>query len=211
MTESPLDNASANNAQDEQKRKKAKLTLIAILVVSILPILAAYTAFFTGIGVPDHTVNNGQLLSAPKSLQSLVSDEFWSKLQENKKWRLMLPITDTCNETCQKNMYTTRQVHIRLGEKSVRVERFAVNAANEIGQRVFDDLKKEHPLLTLASVDPSVWKLWSKDIPELHQAGQHVYLLVDQEGVAMMAYTDQHGNDLLKDIKRALKYSIDYQ
>jgi len=37
-------------------------------------------------------------------------------------------------------------------------------------------------------------------------------LLIDQEGFAMMSYTTaQHGNELLKDIKRALKYSIDYQ
>ncbi len=211
MTDSTLEDSSANNAQDEQKRKKAKLTLIAILVVSITPILAAYTAFFTGIGVPDHTVNNGQLLSEPKSLQSLVSAEFWSELQENKKWRLMLPITDSCNESCQNNMYTTRQVHIRLGEKSVRVERFAINAANEVGQGVYDALKEEHPLLKLESVDPSVWKIWAKEIPELYQGDQHVYLLIDQEGIAMMAYTTQHGNDLLKDIKRALKYSIDFQ
>ena len=123
----------------------------------------------------------------------------------------MLPITAACNESCQNNMYTTRQVHIRLGEKSERVERFALNAANDIGQRLYDDLKKEHPLLKLENVDPAVWKMWVQDIPELEQAEQHVYLLVDQEGVAMMAYTNQHGNDLLKDIKRALKFSIDYQ
>lgn len=211
MNDSAVESPTANDIVDEQKKKKAKLTLIAILVVSITPILAAYTAFFTGIGVPDHTVNNGQLLSNPKTLQSLVSQEFWSVLQEEKKWRLMLPITDACNESCQKNLYTTRQVHIRLGEKSVRVERFAVNAAGEVGQEVFDSLKKEHPLLKLETVDPSVWKMWAKDIGELENGDQHVYLLVDQEGIAMMAYTDQHGNDLLKDIKRALKYSIDYQ
>lgn len=188
-----------------------KTTLLLIVAVALIPMVAAYTAFFTGIGVPDNTVNNGSLIKA-MSLEPLLSEDEWQRLQDEKKWRLFLPLGQTCNQSCQDNFYTTRQVHVRLGEKGLRVERYALNYGGSAGQRYLDDIKGDHPVLQAATVDSSIWENWSETLAEFTaQTESHFYLLVDQEGFAMMVYTDQHGNDLLKDIKRALKYSIDYQ
>lgn len=198
------------------KPKKNNRTIIAILVVSVLPIVAAYFAFFTGIGVPDHTVNTGKLLPHPLSVKNLLSEgqsEFLLDLQQNRKWRLLIPIPDMCGTDCQQNLYTTRQVHIRLGEKSVRVERVALNIAGQAGLDYFETIKTEHPRLKLVTVTSEQWRNWLHDSGEnLDAQKEHFYLLVDQEGFAMMTYTTaQHGNELLKDLKRALKYSIDFQ
>jgi len=196
--------------------KKKSWTIIALLTVSIFPIIAAYTMFYTGMGVPDHTVNTGVLLSKAVKVQDLLGatePDFVQALQTNKKWRLLIPITTECNKACEQNFYTTRQVHIRLSEKSSRVERIAVNVGGTVGQRIYDQIKAEHPNLKLVNADSNHWVTWLGQSESGLDATQNpFYLLIDQEGFAMMSYTTaQHGNELLKDIKRALKYSIDYQ
>lgn len=195
--------------------KTSRRTLIAILAVSILPVAGAWFVFFTGIGMPDKTVNAGQLLSSPVYFKDLLggSNPDWLNLDQHRAWRLLIPITEKCEQACQKNLYTTRQVHIRLGEKSSRVKRVAINLAGEAGNRFYESLKREHPRLMKLDIDIQSWRQW------LLASGQQLdnnqtpyYLLMDQEGHVMMFYTaEQQGNELLKDLKRALKFSIDYQ
>lgn len=200
-------------SSDQAKNKKAKLTLVAIIVVSVLPIAAAYFMFFTGIGVPDHTVNKGQLLPKAIPLEEIVEAEFYNELNQSKKWRLLVPIPKQCADQCQKNLYTTRQVHIRLGEKGLRLERIAANLNGAEGESYLESIRSEHPKLKTFTVDKQSWNRWVEQTGlTLNMQQEHYYFLVDQESFAMMAYTNkQHGNDLLKDIKRALKHSIDYQ
>lgn len=202
--------------QENSPSAKSRKPLIAILLVSILPIASAYFVFFTGVGMPDTTVNAGKLLSPASHVTEILADGNEAVLQEIsdvKKWRIFLPIPESCSENCEKNLYTTRQVYIRLGEKSARVERYAINLAGDEGEQYLENIRKEHPLLKYASVNRTRWNDWMEATDlNLHLEQTPYYLLVDQEGFAMMAYTaDVHGNDLLKDLKRALKYSIDYQ
>lgn len=202
-------------SHEEKPLKKNRWTLIAIMVISILPITAAYFMFFTGIGVPTHTVNNGALLPNALPVKDLFEaddHEIVRLIHEEKKWRLLIPITDECNKACEDIIYTTRQVHIRLGEKSERLERIAVNIGGASGQQYIESLAQEHPLLRSADVSKAQWDRWmAMSKANLNYADEPYYLLLDQEGFAMMSYSTQHGNLLLKDLKRALKYSIDYQ
>ena len=197
---------------ETQPNKKGRYTLLAIVFVSVLPLAAAYFVFFTGIGVPDTTVNAGTLIAKPVSVEPLVTETFWQEMQKDKKWRLLLPIPASCLEECQEHFYVTRQVHVRLGEKGLRVERFAVNHSGDSGTTYLQSITESHPQLKSVNVSPSDWRRWVNQIPLLENySDSHFYLLVDQEGYAMMVYSGQHGNELLKDIKRALKYSLDYQ
>lgn len=196
--------------------QKNNKTLLAIIGVAVLPVLAAYMAFFTGWGVPDNTVNAGQLLPNPIAMNALfkgVDSSVVSDIQTNKKWRIFIPVSADCLEDCQQNLYTTRQVHIRLSEKGKRLERYAINLGGEAGQSYLASIQAGHPYLKIAQADPQHWQSWLAQAQGgLEDGEEHFYFLVDQEGYAMMAYTrEQHGNALLKDIKRALKFSIDYQ
>ncbi|MFT5083682.1 MAG: hypothetical protein ACI9Y1_001727 [Lentisphaeria bacterium] len=210
--------------------KRSRWTMIAIVVVSLLPITGAYFVYFTGIGVPEHTVNAGLLLTHPVSLVPLLKNSaeenavrgvggssgeqaLLNRLESEEKWRLLLPLGAKCDTQCQENLYTTRQVHIRLSEKSGRVERYAVNLNGAEGDKFLDTLSADHPRLKRVTIDQSHWQEWLVGAQTDYDFdGQDYYLLVDQEGFAMMLYTSQtHGNLLLKDLKRALKYSIDYQ
>lgn len=206
---------TVNATEISDTKKSNQLTLILICAVAILPMLAAYTMFFTGWGVPDKTKNKGILLAKPLLLEDVLSPEVIQKLASEKKWRLLIPLTSACEQDrdCQRNFYTTRQVHIRLGEKGVRLQRWAINLDAEAGQRYLERITDEHPLLESTSVDGIVWENWvAQALTPLDHKQTHYYLLVDQQNNALMAYNvSHHGNDLLKDIKHALKFSIDYQ
>jgi len=196
-------------------QKKGRKTLIAILLVSALPVVAAWFVFFTGVGMPGNTVNAGNLLSKAVHVKTLLGEDSpqWQALDQDRKWRLFIPVGAKCGADCEQNLYTTRQVHIRLGEKSVRVARVAVNIGGDAGAALVAAIEKDHPRMKILNVDGATWAQWvAGSGSQLDNAVVPYYLLVDQEGYAMMYYTtEQHGNELLEDLKRALKFSIDYE
>lgn len=205
----PDDKAVANKKQNQW-------TMKLIIIVALAPITLAYLMYFTGVGVPDNTVNNGVLLQTPVRLPEILEGdniEVQQRIEAQKKWRLFIPVYADCNEACQAILFTTRQVHIRLADKSERLERYAVNLNGQQGVSLLDDLAAEHPRMKAVNIEQDVWEAWLKASgTAFDYQREPYYLLVDQEGLAMMYYTaDIHGNLLLKDIKRALKYSIDYQ
>lgn len=205
-------NTNASGPELERNKQRSRRNLLLIFAVAVFPVAAAYVMFFTGVGVPGNTVNKGELLAQPMSIEPLLPENVWQTISADKKWRLLLPVDASCNVRCEENFYNTRQVHIRLGEKSERVERYALNLDGAAGEAYLASIAEQHPQLKTVSVSAAQWREWSASLAVYKEdRNNHFYLLVDQEGFAMMAYTDQHGNDLLKDLKRALKYSINFQ
>lgn len=203
--------SEGHSVEPAAAKPRSRMPLIIMLVVSIFPMAGAYIVFFTGVGMPDQTVNAGVFLQPAKSLENLLQPSDWQSVQENKKWRMLLPISADCTEPCQQNLYTSRQVHIRLDQRSDRVERMAVVDAN-FPETALAKLKEEHPRLKVLSVDEEQKIQWFSELVLPESTEQDYYLLVDQEGRAMMVYDNRHhGNDVLKDLKRAIKFSIDYQ
>lgn len=214
--ETPLTNPNIDKAdQSGSQATKSRKPLIAILVISILPLFAAYTMFFTGVGVPTTTKNNGFLISPAININQLNSDDVTQALEAWKtdiKWRILLPMPRGCNQSCQDNFYVTRQVDTRLGEKSVRVDRVAIDL-DAGANTYYESVKQAHPDLQVLAVDRKQWTEWIAQTNLQNQPlDDHYYILLNQEGFAMMWYNNRiHGNDLLKDLKHVIKYSIDFQ
>lgn len=197
---------TAENAA--QNRKKMSWQLTAILLVTLVPMVAAYVAYFTGVGVPQSRVNEGVLLEPARNLADVLplAEGDKPQIENNLLWRLIIPIPANCNQVCQRHLYITRQVHIRLADKAERVERYAVNLGGAEGAAFLQNIAAEQPGLKSFSMNEKDWQQWlaGSNLP----ASDHVYLLVDQVGFAMMFYGEQHdGNQLLKDLKRVLRYS----
>lgn len=199
-----------NDAVNHQKKSKS-WQLKAILLVTVLPIVAAYVAYYTGIGVPQERVNEGALVAPARNLKDLLpqAEGTTPTFENHSPWRLLIPVGRECNQACQDNLYLTRQVHVRLANKADRLERYAVNLGGAAGDQFLQGIAQQHPLLKRFSVDKEQWQKWVQgtNIPaDFHS--QPYYILVDQVGFAMMVYGVEHdGNQLLKDIKRVLRYS----
>lgn len=192
-------------------KNKKPWQLIAILLVTVVPIVAAYVAFYTGLGVPDDTVNKGTMLrpaADARAWQEQAEGQV-PKFGEDSLWRILIPVGSSCDEDCQQNLYITRQVHIRLAAKAARVERYVVNLAGDEGEAWLDTIAPEHPGLKRINLDAATWQKWlSETNAPVDPLQEHYYLMVDPAGFAMMFYTAANdGNQLLDDIKRILRYS----
>lgn len=194
----------------ETRTKPAVNPFLIILAVTLLPMLLAYIVYQTGWGIPEDTVNQGGLLTPPVHVRELSMPETdLNLLLQQKRWLVFIPVVNPCEQSCQDRLFITRQVHIRLGEKSRRVQRYALSLAGEQSDAHLKVLREDHPQLKILSISPGAWSDWLAKT-NVNQQAQNIFLLVDQEGYAMMYYTAEHtGNDLLKDIKRLLKYSYE--
>lgn len=205
---------TTNTMTDEKhssKTKKSNKQLYAILLVTFIPLIAAYVAYYTGWGVPDGTVNQGQLLQPAQDVKPLLLDAGARDdlFNDSHRWRILIPVRDPCKNACEQNLYVTRQVHIRLGEKAERIERIALNTGGVKGEEYLQTIAEEHPLLTSYNLPKTDWQNWLK-AAQMEQATteQDFYFLVDPQGFAMLIYTEENtGNELLKDIKKILRYS----
>ena len=201
--------------QQKQQQRRGRIQAAAIMLIVILPMMIAYSVYYTGIGVPKGTINKGQLIDPPQQIDDLplqtLDGENWHAAEQAKRWRWIIPGHAQCNELCQKNLYLTRQVHIRLAEKSGRVERLYLLLDEYIDPATEEFIHTEHPHMPIvkASAD-AVKNLFAQtSLPPEAIATGH-YFLMDQDGFIMMSYYHQHqGKVLLDDIKRMLKYSYE--
>jgi len=203
---------------DQQTRtpnaRRGRLTAAALMLTVALPMFLAYLLYSTGVGLPDTTVNEGELLTPPPAFADWqprhLGGGAWKRPPEPKRWRILLPISGDCRGHCRDNLYLTRQVHLRLAQKAYRVKRLLL-VEGPLRADTADYLEAEHPGVELLRVDASAMaqSLAKAGRPGTTQARGDYYLM-DQDGFVMMAYNAGHtGEQLLKDIKRLLRYSYE--
>ncbi|GAB2891989.1 hypothetical protein ACCI51_02500 [Microbulbifer echini] len=201
-----------SNLENKGVFRSRKVQGLSIVASVLLPIAAAYVVFYTGLGIPSETINQGELIQPPIKISDLTvtrnEEEIPLLKGSSPKWRYLILSGSACEQECEKLLYTSRQVHIRLGEKASRVERLLV-ISETLSLDEQEKLKKEHPRLKVLQMnDSSLHHL--QELTAHSSVDEVKALLIDQEGFAMMAYDNHHsGNQLLKDIKRLLKYSYE--
>ncbi len=199
------------NEDVEPIKKRNRNYGLIILGIIVLPTLAAYIMFKTGWGIPTNTSNKGTLLEPARAIDELIlnnqDDVLASLVEDNKKrWRILVPVTEACDDICQNHLYISRQVHIRLAEKAYRVERVLL-LLDPLSTDALDNLKREHPETIMVETNIDALNTWLK-ISKLALSGENYFYLVDQEGFAMMYYDIEHkGQDLLDDVKKVLKFT----
>lgn len=205
-------NTQAAEASPEKHSGIGRLQGISVIASVVLPIAAAYLVFYTGVGMPGGTINEGDLLQPPVDVAEMTFFEAdagpMQLATEEPKWRYLIVPDGECDEACEQLLYTSRQVHIRLAEKANRVERLLVTTA-PLAADQREALAEQHPRLRFVVLPQEAMQQLRRDTGVLNR-NQPELLLVDQEGFAMMDYDTHHsGNQLLKDIKRLLKYSYE--
>jgi cytochrome oxidase Cu insertion factor (SCO1/SenC/PrrC family) len=194
-------------------QKRSRIYGLLIIAIIALPMLTAYIMFKTGWGIPIDTSNKGTLLQPARAIGELAlnnQDDILVRLieDENKRWRILVPITKECDEICQNHLYISRQVHIRLAEKAYRVERILLRL-DSLSVDAIDNLKQEHPETIMVDSNIDALNQWLA-VSKLPLSAENYFYLVDQDGYAMMYYdVDHKGQDLLDDVKKVLKFTYD--
>ncbi|WP_157471597.1 hypothetical protein [Gilvimarinus agarilyticus] len=204
----------SQSAQPPANKRRGQIQALLLMLIVALPMIAAYTMYHTGWGIPDGTVNKGMLVTPPIEVGALVpkeQGELWQIKSEPKRWRYVVVGEGSCDQTCLDNLYLTRQVHIRLNEKADRVERIYLLLDDELSPELAAHIAEQHPLLRVMTVNRSdlLQALQASNISEDPVVSGR-YFLMDQEGFLMLSYTPEHtGGELLKDVKKMLKTSYE--
>ncbi|WP_237068102.1 SCO family protein [Microbulbifer guangxiensis] len=216
MSQQSLAATAAGGEGRERKSALGRLQGISLIAAVALPIVAAYVVYHTGLGMPDGTINQGELIQPPVDVGSITLDErtdtgeslSFSLDTAPPRWRYLILPDGRCESSCENLLYTSRQVHIRLGEKSDRVERLLLTP-EPLPEERWAAIVAQHPRLRFVTADASTLQTLRRNSGLVMADGPQA-LLVDQEGFAMMRYGNEHtGNQILKDIKRLLKYSYE--
>lgn len=204
-------------AQTTVADRRSKIMAWMVIGVITVPMLAAYVIFKTGLGMPAGTVNKGELILPATSMESLqvinIDSESvdWLKTPSaGFKWRLIVMGDGQCTDICEAQIYKARQVHKRLADKARRVERIYLSTSAQLDPAFAELMALEYPRMSIGLVESSVVAALFANTNQTDVTGGEKIIVVDQQGYAMMSYSEQHtGGEMLDDIKRLLKYSYD--
>ena len=209
-----------------QRRARRVLLLIAGIPLSMMLAATAlwwavqngYVDILGSVG----TANHGELINPPRSLTDVVfqhegvADTLWEDLPT--KWRLLVVQRgDVCGDTCQQQLYQTRQIHLALGKDFNRVGRVVLGHVatasvmapadledGEASLALLDWLGKEHVGVTPLTLPASQLNAL---LPESVDQPEHWYV-VDPAGWIMMRVTDDlYYKDVISDLRFLLKHS----
>lgn len=131
----------------------------------------------------------------------------WTFSEGDRRWRMVIPVGEVCDEACQELLYVTRQIHVRLGKHANRLERIYLNVGGPLSveQRAF--LEREHPQIRIFNYGAGEFAAHFADTNGAW-AGEARAYLVDPQGLSMMYHeAGQTGGDILKDLNHLMKLS----
>lgn len=201
---------------DQQRKFNLQLWLMVGLLAGV--IVAGFLLFprtaeerdalLSRLGTTNHGTFIQPMLDITQLPLETVDASPWQYDEQKIKWRIVLPDDGSCRQDCRQMLHLTRQLHIRLGKNTGRLERIFLLLGTELAPETKELLDKDHPYLKVLRVVPEAFEQWIGAANTGWQAGVTRALLLDQNGRAMMFYTPQsEGNDMLEDLNHLLKYS----
>jgi hypothetical protein len=209
-----------------------RMILLLIGGIPLTIILAAtWLWFFVARGDLDlvgalGTANRGTLVQPPRQLdeQALRDDSGDSvKVSDlETRWTMVIPAAaGRCDESCEKTLYVTRQIHVAMGKNFNRLRRFYISDHTaQDTQLMVEKLSDDHPAPAageftqyLSTEHKGLQALtlftaaYAALFPE-RAADSDTWYLMDPAGWIMMSYNDEVPyKDVIADLKFLLKNS----
>jgi len=214
-------------ARQQSGSNRMVLLLVAGIPITIM-LMATWLWYYVVEGELDlvgilGTSNTGSLVQPPRELEGLDLTEagslpfHYSELEP--KWTFLIPGGASCDATCEKVLYTTRQIHIAMGKEFNRIRRIHLSdreltdtqwapasaAGKSPAPLTFSEfLAGEHRGMKALKIAPGHYQaLLSEYLSE-----PSTWYLVDPAGWIMMSYdSDDNYKGVMSDLKFLLKNS----
>lgn len=211
---------------------KNKFKLGVILVTIPLVIILSGTYFYSVISDPSRTLgttSKGQLISpvldvsvlqltddsgapAYKTFEELTTNVSPEEY-EPRPWQLLYIGSASCDATCQERLYFLRQVHVRLGSESPRVQRAYVLPGPQsatVDAATLDYLTKEQQDMRVLHADSALLQqvLGAEAQPGQQPLNEHYIYVMDPVGNIMLYFTPENdAEQILDDLDQLLDHS----
>lgn len=183
-----------------------RFQLILLVLLFFGPLAVAWVWFFHFQDLRPEPVNNGDLIEPLVPIADLELHERETGvgvMPFTGDWSIVLFAPVACDAACERALWLSRQVWIRLNKDADRVQRVLI-AGNDVDYPV-----AKHPDVRVFDADSDVVARFSDDAREALAGAERMYL-VDPQGNLMMSYTLDFTPEMLSDdLKRLLRYSTD--
>lgn len=202
-------------AKQLTKQRLELILLFALPIVGIL-LMTGYYFYVIESQTEMGTHNKGVLVSPPKPLMELgiTSSGKPFKLSDGSgNWTFLVVGSEQCSETCQQQLYLTRQTKEALGKYKLRIRNIYL---------MLDQAEKQQPTAALVTllgdeyadhvllhVDASAFQVWANQVePALNTLPSVQFYIVDPAGWLMMYYGEEHNyKQVISDMKFLIKNS----
>lgn len=191
---------------------KSRVLLVVVIVAFTLPFVLAWALNFgPWQWRPEASRNRGELVQPPPQIVTPAVADLDGNVVAMEAlaghWGLMYAGTSPCTEHCRSRLVAMRQTWLALGKDARRVQRWYMVTDDTVPEV---KLRAEHPGLRVVRPEDSgdgslVWALEeaAAGVPDAD-----TIFLVDPRGFVILRYDRQiEASDMLKDLKRLLKYS----
>lgn len=198
-----------------EKTPQRRVQVWLLLGICALPLLAAWMAYLDPALVPRGRVNRGELIEPPRAipdvrLQTIEGKPFQFK-DLTGRWGLVWLMAFPCGEDCPWKLYEMRQIALVLNKEQVHLERVVVPLDTHLSKQLGGQLK-DYPgtrMITgpMSEIDVLAARFMAAGGLKPGEAGS--FCVIDPQGNLILRYPDDADpRDMLKDLKRLLRYSL---
>ena len=194
------------------KNRRDRLSVWLIILLPILVIGSASFVFYTGIGMPEGTTNEGELIRPARDIKPLefvdAKGEVFRYGEQEFKWTLLMPGPGNCDESCRQGLYTSRQMHTAIGRLKPSLRRYYLVMDNELDPQTREFFATEHADVKVLFLDSNERQQLFAGIEGATPGVPGAWFLVDPGGFLMMYYTAEHTyKQVMADLKFLIKES----
>lgn len=185
-----------------EKPVKSTRSLWLIGLLCVAPVVASYVAYY--FWQPAGHINYGELVSAPPlpNVRAHLADGSAFEMKALRgKWVFLMVDAAQCGETCQRKLFTLRQLRLTQGKDMDRIERaWLISDDGALAPKLLDDFRGTY---FIRAGDGSLIKA----LPAGRPAEESIYL-IDPLGNIVLRYPhDGDPKKMIKDLARVLKIS----
>jgi cytochrome oxidase Cu insertion factor (SCO1/SenC/PrrC family) len=200
------ENLTSDNARAANRNP---YTLWFVVIAFVLPVVGAYTLYFTGY-TPSAFTNKGELIQPVVDVGTLalVDDRGEALSREaitQRKWQMIYFAGAACGQDCNDTLYKIRQVNKAVGKNAYRLRRLIVHL-DAPDAEFFELISEEYPEARRLYADRQTIMAALQAIGAQPDASD-IYLM-DPLGNIMMRFTgDMPGKWLIHDLNKLFKVS----
>jgi len=196
-----------------QAKQRNNVVVLTLILTFTLPMVLAGLLFWSGGSLNSRTTNYGQLIQPPLSVHQLnPKDSAGNPLTDKDllgKWVLLTLSPERCDRSCQKSLYSIRQICKATGKDQTRLRQVVLTLAQQTDPRWYTLLKKEYPLMAEWIIDQARFKeLTGLQTDQQFNTAEGAIYFIDPMGNIMMRYKPSaNPSRIFKDLSKLLRVS----
>ena len=178
--------ADGANADDPQRRRSGRWKMLLVLLMCAAPVIASYFTYF--VIRPEGRTNYSTLILPTRTMPALALRTLdgvpATAASLRGQWLLVVVAPSSCDEPCQKRLFTQRQLREMLGRERDRLDKiWLVTDAGEVGAPLRAAMQAGEPTKVMR-VDATALVQWLQ--PEAGRELQDHMYVIDPMGEWMM-------------------------